>query len=575
MSAENLTDASPDKATRRIERRLHHAWRKERRLHNLRGLCFVLVWAAALVVMDLLVDWLFLANYRVPWYGRTVLLGINVVTLIVVLWHYWLRYLTRYNAVRVALQVERKHPELQSLLVSFVQMDAEHQAHTHASPFLVRAFRRQALELSSGINFREIVNFKDLQKLLLFCVCVLGGFAAVSAYKSDFFGTLLRRMLLPTSNLEYPTDTVIDEERITGSVTIQEGAPLTLAVRCDGVIPEQGTLRLRAEGAAWESLPLLKRKDAVFAYQFVSVPQSFDYYIRLGDDRSEIYRVEVIPAPKVLRREIVLDYPAYTGIKQRTQQNYYIEVLEGSTVTWRLTTDLRLKAADVKRNNIETSAMRLRDNGFSVEGKFDALDTFEYHFRWHLADHPFVYRSRGRYIVNVIPDAPPEVEILSPGPEEKATTKKSLTISFRAKDDYGLADARLVYSINNGPKKSTPLTPLKGLEVEKTVRRKLSSLIRGLRENDVVEYSIEVADNRSSKRGPNFGKSRTRRVYIVSVAEYLRTVLEQYQRWLTEVQSLRGEEMQAAQKVDDLKPVPSFPTSAPAASGPTSKKANR
>ena len=44
-------------------------------------------------------------------------MGINAATLAVVLHRYWWRHLRKYDPVRVALEFERKHPELNSLLV--------------------------------------------------------------------------------------------------------------------------------------------------------------------------------------------------------------------------------------------------------------------------------------------------------------------------------------------------------------------------------------------------------------------------------------------------------------------------
>ena len=33
-------------------------------LHHTRGLCYLVVWVVAMILVDLLVDWLFLASYR-------------------------------------------------------------------------------------------------------------------------------------------------------------------------------------------------------------------------------------------------------------------------------------------------------------------------------------------------------------------------------------------------------------------------------------------------------------------------------------------------------------------------------
>jgi len=111
-----------------VEAKLRKAWRKERRYYHGDGLAHFLVWLLALVFVDLTVDWLFL----LPGTGRLILLGINLAALGWVLWHYWLRHLRPYDPVRVALQVERMHPELESLLVSYVQLSGDSAEAAHA-----------------------------------------------------------------------------------------------------------------------------------------------------------------------------------------------------------------------------------------------------------------------------------------------------------------------------------------------------------------------------------------------------------------------------------------------------------
>ena len=54
---------------------------------------------------------------------------------------------------RVALEVEGRHPELESLLVSYVQIGSAQ--GVDASPALIRAMERQALEVTGPLDFRD------------------------------------------------------------------------------------------------------------------------------------------------------------------------------------------------------------------------------------------------------------------------------------------------------------------------------------------------------------------------------------------------------------------------------------
>jgi len=550
--SENTQTSRPDPDARRyVEHKLRSAWHKERRFHHTRGLCYVIIWVVLLVLLDLLIDWLFLASYRAPGWARMVLLGLNVSTLLIVLHHYWWRYLRRYDPVRVALEFERKHPELKSLLVSYIQIDDAARVQMNASPVLVAALRREAITVTRPMNFKEVVSYRLLGRLLSFSVCVVGFFGAISFYKSDFFHTLIRRMMNPVEQLEYPTRTVI--ERVTGDLSVQQGTSLTLTAVCGGEVPRKGTLHIRADDGDWERLSFLRTRGDVFSYRFSEVRRSFDYYVSVGDDESDPYRVEVIPAPKVVEKRITLKFPPHTALAAETRDSYYVEVPEGTEVTWWLKCDRPVSVAEMVRNDQDANGLEVRDGGYVVTGTFKAWQSFDYRFRWQLAAHGFIYETPGAYTVHVTPDTPPVVEIVEPYEDEKATVRKRLTVTYRASDDYGLSEARLVFSVDEGPERTWKIGPLSGKTLEPTFEKKLAELVANLAEDQVVTYHVEVADNRADHRGPNVARSRSRRVYVVSVVEYLRSILEEHLRWIAEVQELRGEERLADQQVEQMK----------------------
>jgi hypothetical protein len=566
MSKGLRTDRPSDPSRVMIDSKLRHAWGKERRFHHTRGLCYLVVWAVVLILVDLLVDWLFLASYKAPWWARPALLGINVVTLAVVLHRYWWRHLRGFDPVRVALEFERKHPELNSLLVSYVQISDETLSQTDASPALVAALRRQAVTVTEPMNFKEVISYRLLARLMVFSLGVVAAFGAISVYKTEFFRTLLERMLNPVLHIEYPTRTVID--RISGDLTVQQGAVVVLTATAGGEVPEKGALNVKAEDGSWESLGLLRARAGsnVFAYKFSDARRTFDYYVRLGDCKSDAFRVTVVPAPKVLAKKIRLDFPPHTHRPAENNESYYVEVPEGTKVTWWMKLDLPVKAAQLRRNFQDANSVDLKisASGLEVEADVTAQQSFDYQFRWKLAEHEFVYDTPGAYTVNVTPDLPPDVEIVQPMEDEKATVRKRLMVKYHATDDYGLAEANLVYSVNDGAPQKWKIADLgERKELTEPLEKKLVELIPALKEQDVVTYYVEVADNRAGPRGHNVSRSHARRVYVVSEEEYLRSIMEEQLRWMTEVEEMRVEERKASKQVGDLKDAETQPASRP------------
>ena len=106
-----------------IGQQLHQAWKQERRFVHVRGLCRNVIWLVLLVFLGLLIDWGVLFKTRMPAAISVVLGLIGLGTMAWVIYREWIRHLRPFNATRVALEVEAKHPELMSALSSYTQMD--------------------------------------------------------------------------------------------------------------------------------------------------------------------------------------------------------------------------------------------------------------------------------------------------------------------------------------------------------------------------------------------------------------------------------------------------------------------
>lgn len=533
-----------------VEAKLRKAWRKERRFHHGNGLAHLVVWLLALILVDLLVDWLFL----LPGSGRVILLVVNVAVLGWVLWHYWLRHLRRYDPVRVALQVERGHPELESLLVSYVQLGRESPETAHASPSLLRVLRRQTIEVTQPIDFREIISYNELQRIFALSAAILLFFALYSVNWGKHLEVLARRMLDPSYQKGYPTRTTIG--KITGNVTLRQGDSVTLTAWADGLLPKRGSLRVRPQGGEWERIALFPSQDPTeFAYRFREVFQSFDYYVRLGDARSRTFAVTAIPPPRIVETHVYLRYPDYTKQKARTVDFLNLEVPEGTEMTWELICDQPLRSAGMLRDETDASPMALDPAGKTARLTLTATESFAYQFRWTERTHAYQYEDEVHYFVQVIPDSPPQVDLVFPLQDDKATVNKTLTARFLARDDYGIAKAWVVYQVNDAEEQRREVGAFTDALVEDEAVWKLlaEDSIPELKIGDVVTYAIEVADTHGGDGGPQTSRSDSRRLFIVTQREYLRYIYEKRRRLRGEIAGMRVQEGEAETEVNRLK----------------------
>jgi len=533
-----------------VEAKLRKAWRKERRYHHGDGIAHFLVWALALILLDLLIDWLFL----LPGTGRLILLGINLAALGWVVWHYWLRYLRPYDPVRVALQVERRHPELESLLVSYVQLGGDSPEAAYVSPALLRVLRRQTIDVTQPIDFREIISYKELKRIAALSVAVIAFFALYSVNWGEYLEVLARRMFDPNYKAGYPTRTTI--EKITGDVTLRQGDSVTLTAWAGGLVPPRGYLYVQPKGGEEERIPLFPGKDETeFAHRFREVFQPFEYYVRLGDARSKDFTVSVVPPPRIVETRVHLRFPKYTRERPKVVDFLNLEVPEGTEMEWELVCDKALASAELIRDETDAKAMELDPAGKVARFATAATESFAYQFRWKEREHGYDYEDEVHYFVQVIPDSPPQVDLVFPTQDDKATVRKTLAANFLARDDYGIAKAWIVYQVNDGDERRRLIKDYETALVEDAATWKLAEAdsIPDLKIGDVVTYAIEVADTHEGGDGPQVSRSDARRLFIVSVPEYLSYVLEKRRALRREIEGMRAQEKEAETEVGRLK----------------------
>jgi hypothetical protein len=554
--------------------KLRRAWHKERRFVHTRGLCSLLLWAVAMLLVDLLIDWLFL----MPGVGRVALLVTNLAVLGAVVHRNWLRHLRAFDPVRVALQVEGRHPELKNLLVSYVQLREVPADGNEMSPTLLAAFRGQAIEKSTPINFKEIVNYRELKRLLAVSLAAIAIFGLVSIRWSDFLNTLLYRMLVPGTSKSYPTRVNLDQ--VSGDLHIKYGEEAVIFAQCSGQIPKEGTLRIKtALSKNWDELPLPQEGNGRYSHKFDGVFQDFLYELKVGDARSKSFKVTVIPPPRIAKSRIALKYPAYTGLENKEVADLNLQVPEGTEITWRLTFDMQLQYAFLIRDLPDSAvvdattspasqptsqpiSLKLEDDGKTAVYKITASESFPYRFRWIEQKYGYAYSDDVRYVLSVEPDTPPIIDILYPTADGKATVNKTLTVKFRADDNYGLSQLFVVYSLNDDAEKRVPLEKLSGKTVEREINWAIKNALPDIKEGDTLTWSLEVADNHNGT--PLLGRSRSFRLSIVSQAEYLRYVFEEHARLMKEVEAMQQDETTADKSVETIKNSPtSMPASAP------------
>jgi len=435
--------------------------------------------------------------------------------------------------------------------------------------------RRQAVAHTASMDFTLASRDVVLRGAVAGALAAALALAIVSAWNASFLWVLACRMLNPASELAYPTRTTI--EVLGGDRLVRWSEPVTLEARAHGDIPSVGRVFVRMRGAGWESAPVAATGEARFQLALPRVTEDVEYYFRLGDAKSRRHQVSVARPPRIVEGRVELRYPPYTRLKSQVVDTLNLKAPEGTTLSWQLKFDRAVLGAEMKREGADAAAMSVSSGGREARLQLPAEASRPYGIsvRWRLGDREYV-EPGARHYIQVIPDADPQVGLLHPTEDAKATLKKTIGLTYWARDDYGLGEAWIVYSVNDGGELRHPLGALDGrTHVEKEESWPITRLLPSLKRNDIVTFAVEVTDGRPGS--PGRGRSISRRVQFVSDGEYVAYMLARQRKFLGQLRPLYLQEKEAAGHLETVgRAAPaSTPAAGPGSAVPSGTKERR
>ena len=530
----------------RLDNCVTAVWRREQMLRLTHGALAMAAWAVALFLVGLLIDW----TLSLPGPLRGVW-GLAVIG--VGLYHAWQagwKELRPFDAVHTALQIERHHGGMNSLLVSAVQFRAAAAQQGFANT-LTQLTCRQAEEAATSLRAEQVVRYEPLRKPAMVALVALVVIGGLFAWQSTTVKIGAMRMFAPWLAIEYPTRTQLN--LLEGDLVVQEGQSVRLAAQLAGVIPRKAQIALRT-GDSRPRLQELPIVDAACEYPIETVFREFNYRFKAGDATSAWHTVRVIPPPNIAEAQVTLDYPAYTQRASQTVGALTITVPETTNVQWNLTLDRTVSEAQVQFAGQAPMPMTVSDDGRTVSFQQVAANSRAYSFTWVERDHGFVYASPSYYL-QVSPDRAPRVELTSPGRNLYATLGRKLDLAYRCRDDHGIAEAAVIYSVDKIEEQKVPFTPPATPDAgEQTINWDYRAALPELVEGQTVSFAVEAVDHYPGDQGPHRARSEARRITFVSREDYLANIERQKTRLLSRLKAVYKEQRQAYEVVLHLAP---------------------
>ena len=552
-----------------IDEKLKEAWTDERRFIHYRGIIRSLIWIVSLIITDLIVDLLIWKGIGDNQFGAG-LMVINIGIISFVIYREWLRHLKPYDAVRTALQVEAKNPKLSSILITYTELSAA-DSTSNTSEEIVQAIKEKANERTESINFQEIVSWDQIKKIVAISAAIIIVFTGISINWTEQVGTLFKRLTLQGSN--YPTQTVIEKVHVEGQemkagkpFTVKFGESLNIKVFTDLKAVPLGKLYVRTKGSEkWPSTPQnmdpLANDQLIYERTLKDITEDTEFYVRVNDDKDEVYDIQVIKSPTIKSYEIEQVFPDYITKDPVTEPDLTLDTPQDTILKWKITTQTKVKAMQVRIGEDETIDAEISENGKLITFSRKADKAFNYVFQWTEGESGknFEYGDVQNNI-RVIDDTLPEVQLITPSSDGFATDKKIVNLNYKGTDDYGLGKAHLIYTVKRGDSESDGETESSRLEVHdfegksagtNTYEWKISDHIKELKPGDQISYQIEVADLFPGEK-KHIRQSVTRKISIVTPERYLQWYRAELASQQDEIKRARDSEETASTQVKQL-----------------------
>jgi hypothetical protein len=286
-----------------------------------------------------------------------------------------------------------------------------------------------------------------------------------------------------------------------GDARIPAGRPFVVKASLDG---RRAKLRgvapslVVSSAGQQRSVPMVLDGDG-FQFGFESVDRSFTYKVVAAAVSSPSYSVTALFPPRVRRIDLQYDYPSFSGLTARTDEDGGdIYGPAGTRVRVRVHTDKPIAAGQLALGSrtgitLTPAGDRLADAQLTLS-KDDS-------YRVKLSDRDGLSSSDStEYFIRLMDDRPPEVRILRPSADQTITPLEEVAIEARADDDYGVARFELVYSIAGRHERTVPFTSVTGTNVAKVGAYLLAVEDLRVQPGDVVTYYARAVDVGRGKR---------------------------------------------------------------------------
>ncbi|MFM1871712.1 MAG: hypothetical protein RL398_1134 [Planctomycetota bacterium] len=455
-----------------------------------------------------------------------------------------------FERLDVAQVLEQSFPALHQRLVSALQLqDLADEQLRGQSRAMIERLLVDARAAVDALPLDRLFDPTRTRKVALGAVAlltVLGTGALLGPATAKAFA--LRHLGFAA---EYPRETYLTVELPPAGPELQRedrpgetilllsaGADLHVSVLATGAIPKEVQLDVAPivgedDGATLDrrSVAMTPRPGNRFRHVFRRVAGEFRFHARGGDDERGDREVIVrtLRPPQVATIRARIQPPAYAGSEPLLQEGGAVEALIGSKVQLTVDATAAVRAARMvfleSGRELPLTPVTVQDDGgmansHTVEFVVETSDRYEIRLQ---AENGLANPNPGNYPIAALVDFAPVGRWLLPDDENLLLLPEaSLVVRYEARDDFGLAEERLVVERAGTVTLDAPQNPSDGaLQKDRIVTAffEVKDLLgqAAAAENDGVALKLRIADIRAPS--PNLTELPRRIVQVVDAPQ--------------------------------------------------------
>ena len=362
--------------------------------------------------------------------------------------------LVRLNRRRAARAAETSHPDFEERLLTFTE-----RSETHPGDPFLHLLAADALTVADRAEPKSVVKTTHLFGFSSAAVAAIAVLLWIATFQGFLgYGTGLLWGSVPKG----ATKAFYSINVTPGNKTVRKRSDQVIAANLVGFTsPKVQLFAKYASASQWEGADM-RVQDTGSAYQFLiaGVPESLEYYVEAGGVRSQTYKLNVVDLPAVKKVAVTFHYPAYLGLKDATEDpGGDLRAVQGTVGEVFVTFDKPLATGELVLDDGSKIALAQGPNN-TLTAKVPVEKDGMYHVA--AVESGDDVRLSEDYFIEAMKDEAPEVSITRPGRDFRANPIEEVTVAVSAKDDFGLKDVALHYSVNGAPEKTVPMLQAKG-----------------------------------------------------------------------------------------------------------------